>query len=298
MTTTLVTGATGNVGVHVVHELQRRSQPVRALTRDPDHAAAVLADGMVTGGSVDLRQGDLDDRASVEAAVAGVDRVLLCVGNNPRQEEQELGVIDAAVRAGVRRLVKISARGARIGSPAELWEMHARIEQHLAASGVPAVVLRPSTYASNLLAAAAGVAGAGRLFAPAGTAPISFVDPRDVGAVAAATLVEDGHVGRTYTLTGPEAVSYAEVAERLGAVLHRRIDYVDLPPEAARAGMVEAGLPVWLADQILAVFAELRRGAAAMTTDDVARVLGRPARPVQDFLADHAVAFGHQPVRV
>ena len=298
MTTTLVTGATGTVGVHVVRELQRRQQRVRALTRDPDHAAAVLATALVDGGSVDLRQGDLDDPAGVEAAMAGVDRVVLCVGNNPRQQEQERGVIDAAARAGVRRLVKISARGARIGSPAELWEMHARIEQHLAASGVPAVVLRPSTYASNLLAAAAGVAGAGCLFAPAGSARISFVDPRDVAAVATETLVEDGHVGQTYILTGPEAVSYAEVAERLGAVLDRRIDYVDVPPETARAGMVEAGMPVWLADQILAVFAELRRGAAAVTTDDVARVLGRPPRPVQDFLGDHAAAFGSQPVPV
>ena len=206
----LVTGATGGVGSNVVRELQRRAVPVRAFVRDGARARAMLDDQM------DCAVGDFTDPGSVRNGLLGVDGVLLCCANNPRQLEDEVTVIDAAVDSGIGRLVKISANGAQIGSPLEFWDAHGHIEQHLRESGLPSVVPRPGTHRSNLLAAADTIKSMGRLFAPAGDAKLSMVDPRDVAAVAALVLTEGGHDGWTYTLTGPDAVTYDEAAPATG----------------------------------------------------------------------------------
>jgi uncharacterized protein YbjT (DUF2867 family) len=282
----LVTGATGQVGSNTVRELARRGVPVRAFVRDAARAEELL------GGQVELATGNLDDPASIDAALAGIGRVMLCTPNHPRQVEHELNVIDAAVAAGVRRLVKIGANGAEVGSPLAFWDAHGRIEQHLVRAGLPAVVLHPSSYTSNLLAAAGTIKELGRFFAPAADAKITLVDPRDVAAVAAVVLTEDGHDGRTYLLTGPEAVTYHEAAEQLSTALGRPIRFVDVPDAAARDGMVQAGLPDWLADQLVILWQQLRRGAAATTTDVVRVLTGREPRSVADFARDHAAAFG------
>jgi uncharacterized protein YbjT (DUF2867 family) len=282
----LVTGATGQVGSNTVRELQQRGVPVRAFVRDAARAEELL------GGQVELATGDLDDPASIDAALAGIGRVMLCTPNHPRQVEHELNVIDAAEAAGVRRLVKIGANGAEVGSPLAFWDAHGRIEQHLTRAGLPAVVLHPSSYTSNLLAAAGTIKELGRFFAPAADAKVTLVDPRDVATVAAVVLTEDGHDGRTYLLTGPEPVTYHEAAGQLSTALGRSIQFVDVPDAAAREGMVQAGLPEWLADQLVILWQQLRRGAAATTTDVVRVLTGREPRSVADFARDHAAAFG------
>jgi uncharacterized protein YbjT (DUF2867 family) len=282
MSETVVFGATGAVGSHVLRELVGRGAAVRAFTRDP---------GRLPGG-VEPARGDLDDAATVRAALDGADRVLLCTPNDPRQVERETGVIDAAVAAGVTRLVKISAVVARPGSPSAFADAHGRIEEHLRASGLPSVVLRPGFYMSNLLAAAATIRDTGRFFLPGADAKVAMTDPRDVAAVAAAVLTGDGHEGRTYTVTGPAALTCAEVAVELSAALRRPVEYVGVPDEVARAAMRDAGLPEWLADQVVALWGELRRGAGSATTDVVRVLTGRDPRGVAEFARDHAAAFG------
>ena len=282
MTTVLVTGATGTVGRHVPGELLPRGARVRAFVRDPGRAAGVLGD-VVTG--------DFADPASVRRALDGVDRVFLCAANHPRQAEHERTVIDAAAEAGVRLIVKVGNQGARPGAPVAFWDANGGIEEHLERSGVPWVILHPSSYATNLLAGAAAVRDSGRLFVPAGDARVSFIDPRDVAAVAAVVLTEPGHDRRTYTLTGPEAVTLDEFAKHLSAALGRTVEYVDVPGEAARAAMLESGLPPWAADQIVAIWGEIRRGVLSTPTDVVRVLTGREARTVADFCQDHAGAF-------
>jgi len=218
-----------------VRELQGRGVPVRAFVRDPHRAAAALGD------QVSVALGDFTDPASIRRALAGMQRVFLCSPNHPHHVEHGTNLIDAAVDAGIRRLVKVSANGAEIGSPLEFWDAHGRIEEHLRTSGLASVVLRPSTYVTNLLASADTVRTLGRLFAPAGDAAVTLIDPRDVAAVAAAVLTEDGHEGRTYTLTGPEAVTYEQVAKTLARRSAVRWSFVDVPDPAARQGMIAAG---------------------------------------------------------
>ncbi len=159
--TILTTGATGTVGRHLARRLAERGATVRALVRDRDQAADLL------GPDVDLAVGDLADRAPLTAALDGVSAVYLACANHPLQVAWETGLIDAAVAAGVRRIVKLSAIDAAIGSPVAFADAHGRIEVHLRASGVDHVLLEPAFLMTNLLAAADGVRQAGALFLPA-----------------------------------------------------------------------------------------------------------------------------------
>lgn len=188
-------------------------------------------------------------------------------------------------------MVKLGANGAQIGSPLAFWDAHGRIEQRLRESGIPSTVLHPSSYTSNLLASAETIRHLGRLFAPAGDAKVTLIDPRDVAAVAAVVLTSGGHAGRTYTLTGPEALTYHQAAEQLSAAIGQPVEYVDVPGPAAREGMVQAGMPEWLADQLVILWDQLRRGAASTTTDMVRVLTGREPRTVAEYARDHGEAF-------
>ena len=262
--TILVTGATGTVGRHVVRALQERDMPVRAFHR----ATQTLTD-----------------------ALAGVDSLFLACANVPEQVEFECAAIDAAAAAGVRRVVKLSGPDATVDSPLIFERWHGEIEAHLLRSGVPAVLLRPRAYFTNLLAYAGTVARSGLLPAPAGTARISFVDPRDVAEAAAECLTGEGHEGQAYQLTGPEAITYERVAEELSAATGRPVRYLAVSDDDARRAMIGQGLPAPVADAVVAIFAAQRAGSMTTTTDTVRRLTGHEPRSVAAFARDHADAF-------
>lgn len=265
-----VTAATGTIGSIVIRLLHARGLDVRPLGRD----------------------------SASGAGLDGVDVLFLACGNVPEQVDFECAMIDAAHRSGVRRIIKLSARGAAIGSTVAYWHWHGLIEQHLKSSGVPATVLQPGFAMTNLLGAAEGVRQQGLLFAPAGTAPIAMVDPRDVAAVAAVALTNEAYDGRAQVLTGPAAISYDQVAADLSAATGRRVGYIDIPPEVAGPALVDSGLPPFAAEQIVTIFAALRAGAQATTTDTVAAVSGDDPRSFATFAYDHATAFSGVPVTV
>ena len=270
----LITAATGTVGRSLAAALSDAGADVRAFVRDAAKARAILPAG------IDLAVGDFADPSSLDAALAGVDRVFLAAPNHPDQVDWERNVIDGARRAGVSSLVKLSAHGAERGSPVAFWDAHARIEQHLFASGVPAVVLRPTTYATNLLGTLAGVVKDGVLVAPAAGARVAFIDPADVAAVAAALLTRGGRTGRTLTLTGPSALTFEQVAELFARELNRDVAFLAVTDEQAVAAMTSGGMPAWMAGNIVGVFRALRGGMADLTTATVATVTGREPRPL------------------
>lgn len=288
MATVLVTGATGNIGSRVVGELRARDVPVRAFVRDPGKAATIL------GEDIDLAVGDFGEPASIRRAMEGVDRVFLACANSPRQVEYETNVIDAAVASGGRRIVKLSAIGAEVGSPLAFWDWQGHIERHLGASGLPASILWPSFYMTGLIGSAEPIKHTGTLFAPLASARIAMIDPRDVAAAAVA-LIEHGPAGQTFHapfhLTGPEAISYGEVARHLSAATGRPIEFVHVPDEAARQGLAAAGIPSWLAEQLVILFGLLRKGVQAQTTDTVRVLTGREPGAFAQFARDHAAAF-------
>jgi uncharacterized protein YbjT (DUF2867 family) len=283
--TALVTGATGNVGGHVVDELLARGAAVRAFVRDPARAAERF------GADVEVAVGDFADPAAIRAAVKGIDRVFLASADGPSKVEHEVAVIDAAAAAGVRLIVKASTAFAQAGSRLAPFDWNGRSEDHLRRSGVPATVLRSHFYMTNLLAAAEQVRAGGPLVAPAGEGRVAMIDPRDVAAVAAAVLAGDGHEGRTYELTGPEAVSYADAARELSHATGASIEYVDAPADAARQGLEASGMPGWLVDHLVGVFSLIRSGAFERTTETVRELTGREPRSLAQFAHDHASLY-------
>lgn len=281
----LVTGATGTVGSHVVRLLRQRGASVRAFVRDRDRATRTL------GPDVDAAVGDFGDAGSLRAALDGVEQVFLACANHPLQVRWETAVIDAAARAGVRRIVKLSALDAEIGSPVAFADAHGLIEAHLAARDVDHVLLKPAFVMANLLGAADSVRQAGAIFLPGEGAKIAMIDPRDVAEVAAAVLTSDGHERRSYPLTGPVAVTFDDVAEHLAAVLGRPVGFVPVPDDAALAQLVGTGAPEWFATNLVTQFGLLRRGTQAEALDVVRVLTGREPRSVAEFLHDHAGAF-------
>jgi uncharacterized protein YbjT (DUF2867 family) len=282
--TVLVTGATGNVGAHVVHELARRGMPVRAFVRDAPRATERLGD-------LELAVGDLSDATSVRRAMEGVDRVFLSSADGPQKVEHEAAVIEAAADARVQLIVKASTLYAKIGSPLPPFDWNGRSEDHLRRSGVPAVVLASAFYMTNLLALTEPVRDKGILPAAAGTGAIGMIDPRDVAAVGAVVLTGDGHAGRAYRLTGPEPITYTRVAEELGRAIGSPVRYVNVPPEAARQGFESVGMPDWLIEHLDRAFALLRGGELDETTDVVRALTGRDPRGIDEFAHDHAALF-------
>src|SRR5262245_24755212 len=225
MSRVLVTGATGNIGTHVVGILHRQGVPLRAFSRDKAAAEKKLGNG------VEVAAGNFTDAESIARALDGIDLVLLSSSNHPEQASHEAAVIDAAAASAVKRIVKLSTVSAEIGSTSAFFDAHGRAEQQLKASGVPAVILQSSFYMSNLFAAAEPVRMMGEIFAPAGTARIAMIDPRDVADVAATALLTDRYDGETLHLSGSEAITYADVARVLSEVTGREVDYIPVPDD-------------------------------------------------------------------
>ncbi len=281
----LVTGATGNVGAAVVAELATTGRPVRAFVRDEQRARERL------GAHVELAIGDFDDPGSLARALVDVEAVFLSSADQPNKVRHEIAVIDAARSVGVGRIVKTSTVGAEAGSPLPPFDWHGRIEDHLRASGVPSVVLHSYFYMTNLLGSAEPVRQTGKLFAPLGGAKIAMIDPRDTGAVGAAALTTDAHDGKILDLSGPESVTYEQVAEDLSAATGRTVEFVNIPDEAARQTFVDMGFPDWLLAHFGHLFPLLRSGVVAQPTDTVRAVTGREPRSFATWARDHAAAF-------
>ncbi len=278
----LVTGASGQVGRAVVRSLGPTA-PVRVLVRDEQQATGL--------GAVQVAVGSFEDGPSLARALDGIATLLLAGRDNPDQVAQHARVLRAAVAAGVTHVVKLSALGATPDSPVALMRWHAATEADLRASGFAWTFLRPHLYMQNLLRFAAAVTGQGRLVAPMGAHRYPLIDTRDVAEAAAVVLhAPAAHAGRAYALTGPRAVTYTEVAELLEGVAGRDVEYVAATPAQFRAGLLEAGIPAWRADD-LAGIAAAYSDADAEPRDDAEALLGRPPTAIERFLADHRDVF-------
>jgi uncharacterized protein YbjT (DUF2867 family) len=281
--TVLVTGATGNTGRALVDALTSRGAPVRAMVRTE-------ADRSRLPGDVPVVAADFDDPASLAATLEGAGRAYLVTPSSERAAEQQCRFADLAAKAGVRHLVVLSQLAADEHSPVRFLRYHAAVERHVRGLGIPYTFLRPNLYFQGLLAFARSISAEGRFYAPIGDATVSAVDVRDIAAVAAIMLTEPGHEGATYTLTGPEPVTHAQIAAALTAALGRDIAFIDVPPEAFADSLREI-LPPWQVQGLLEDYAHYRRGEAAFVSPAVAEITGRPPTDVRQFARDYAQAF-------
>ena len=279
----LVTGATGTIGSEVVRQLAESGAEVRALTRDP--ARAKVPQG------VEVVRGDYGDPGSLDAPTEGVTAVFL-VGVPGPSAQHDRALVAAAERAGVRRLVKLSAIGTGDPEAGPFGQWHADGERAVRESGAEWTVLRPSSFASNTLSWAPALRAGEPVPNMTGEGTSGVIDPRDVAAVAVRTLLDDRHAGRTYTLTGPEAITVPEQAAVLASVLGRPVGTRDLSPEGTRAFLRTVwGFDEAQAEGVLTGTAYVRRGGNSVVTRDVAEVLGRTARTYREWAEDNRSFF-------
>jgi uncharacterized protein YbjT (DUF2867 family) len=278
----LVTGATGATGSALVERLVARGAPVRAMVRSAAAAQRLPVPAVVA---------DFDDPGAVAAALRGVDAAYLVTPSSERAQEQQERFVELAAAAGVRHLVVLSQLAAAEDSPVRFLRYHAAVERRVRELGVGYTFLRPILFFLGLLALAEQVRNGGPLVAPIGDAKVSAVDVRDIADVAAVVLTEPGHVGRTYDITGPAALTHPEIAAAIGDAIGRPVPFVDVPP-AEFAAALRGALPEWQAEGTVEDYAHYARGEAAAVSPAVAEVTGRAPRDFATFARDHAAAFG------
>jgi uncharacterized protein YbjT (DUF2867 family) len=204
--------------------------------------------------------------------------------------ELQGNVIAAAKRANVRHIVKLSAIGVGPDSPISLARWHWQTEKQVEESGIPFTHLRPHFFMQNLLGYAT-IKEQSALYGSMKDGKISMVDVHDIATVAARVLTEDIHEGKTYEITGPEAISYTEVAEKLSAAIGKKVTYVDVPLEASRKAMLDMGMPEWFANNLTALIAFFSTGGAAFVTNVIADVAKKQPITFDQFARDYAEAF-------
>ena len=278
----LVIGGRSKIGAALIADLLGRGQRVRALVRAGEPADSLPA-------AVEAASGDLADEGSLVMAMEGIEKVFLLSSPHPDAVGWHRNAINAARRTQVRLLVRSSILGADRESPADFISAHAACDRYLEDSGLPYVIVRPNLFLQNIPESTIpSIDGSGAFYVNAGQARISMVDTRDVAAVAAAVLTEPGHAGARYDVTGPEALSYADVAAKLTSVLGRQVTYVSAPDDAVRQRLLGAGLNEWFANALVGLYQDYRRsgtsGYAAQVTGTVQRLTGRPASSLDNLL--------------
>lgn len=281
--TFLLAGATGQVGSIVARNLLGGDHRVRALVRNPDAAAAKLGPG------IEYLRADLDDPRTLPGAFEGVDAAYLATAPAPEMVGQEGSFIDAAVAAGLPRLVELGVIGTDVSVP--MFKFHQEIEARIAGSGIPATVLRPGGFYSSLLFAAEAIR-AGVLPSAAGDGRLAWIDHADVADVASAVLLDAGYTGQVLEMTGPQALTYDDVAAALERSLGKPVAHQRIDEEALREQMASSGLPDWLAESFLGQHRVMREDRISQVTSVVADVLGRPPRSLGQWLAENRDAFG------
>ncbi|WP_037316070.1 NAD(P)H-binding protein [Amycolatopsis orientalis] len=275
----LVLGSTGKIGRELVPALLDKGARVRALTRDP---ARARLDPRAEVAACDL---DAFDPALLD----GVDRVfILTSGHGSDGLAQERAVVKAAT--GVDRLVKLSTTGVHFGQTDPISSVHAAAEQAVREAGPDWTILRPGTFMDNRFAWLHAVRGDGVIRVPEGDPASALVHVRDIAEVAATVLTTEGHAGKTYPITGGEALTTRRQVEILGEALGRRLTYVEEPEADARARMLGHGWPASAVDG----FFELKRQSAGneeIVFDTVRELLGRAPLTFAEWAREHAAAF-------
>ena len=279
----LVTGANGNVGREVVNQLVTAGHDVRALLRSRARAESLPT-------TVEIAVGDFSDTHALARALEGADAVYMTSFEHPDLLRLQGNLISVARDAGVRVVARLSGMRADPESSAAISRNHALGDRQLAESGLGYVLLRPNWFHQNFL----GYFPGGVMRLPVGAGRTTFIDVRDIAAVAVAALTDRRHLGETFELSGPEALSHAEVAQILSEATDRGFIFEDVAEEDWRAETVHRGMVPDDADALIGLFRRIREGAMAEVTGDVERVTGRPPIDLATFARDYTKALCRQ----
>jgi uncharacterized protein YbjT (DUF2867 family) len=280
----LVVGGRSKIGSALIDELLDRGEQVRALVRAREGTGSLPS-------AVEARIGDLGDPVSLSRAMAGISKVFLLCGPTPDEVTFNRNAIDAATEAKVRLLVRSSILGAGGAAGSTFAEDHRISDDYLRGAGVPFAIVRPNMFMQNIPEnTIPSVDENGNFYTNTGDARVSMVDTRDVAAVAAVLLTEPGHEGDEVDVTGPEALSYDDVAGKLSASMGRQVNHVSVTDDAVRTALAGFGMGDWMTGALVDLFQDYRRsgsdGYAAHVTDSVRRLTGREPRSLDGLLTE------------
>lgn len=277
----------GNIGTPLALELARLGVEVCLTARTPKPNPQLAALG--------IRQVpfDINDLDSMTSALKGGDVFFSLTPLVENLVEAGNQAVQAAQAAGIRKIVRSSALGAGPAAAIALGRWHYAVEQAVAASGIPFTILRPTNFMQNYLTfgTPATIKAQSAFYSPLGEARVSAIDTRDVSAIAARVIVEPGHEGRRYELTGAESLSNDEIARLFSVALGRNITHVSISEAKATAAMAASGLPAWLVGMLSELNAIAKAGWLAEVKPDAALVLKRPPTSFARFIADHLATF-------
>ena len=285
-----ITGAGGTVGSEVVKQLELAKVPFRVAYFSKEKVNAALAKGL---NAVII---DYNHPETLRTAFQGCDKLFLLGPNALNQTQLELNAVEAAKAVGVQHIVKQSVMGAE-DEAFSLALIHRPVEQAIEASGMTWTFLRPNSFMQNVVTfMSETIKAESAFYSASGEAKIAHIDVRDIAAVAVRALTEPTHAGQAYTLTGPEALTYDELAQKLSVVLGRSISHISLPPEDLKHGMLAEGLPDAIADRMLDLERYYREDQASRITNDVQRLTGQESRQFTQYIRDYTSLL--QPVLV
>ncbi|MFZ0523205.1 MAG: NmrA family NAD(P)-binding protein [Candidatus Acidiferrales bacterium] len=286
----LVTGANGTVGKAVLAEVARSGAPHRAMYRSKADAAKAPR-------GTETVVADFADKASLAAALRGVESVYLVCSPVRELVELEGNAIAACTATGVRRIVLNSALGAADHAKSfPSW--HRKVEDKLHTTKIARCVIRPNSFSQNVLTYfAPSIREQGAFYGAMGNARTSYVDVRDIAAVVAKALQGGEHDGKVYELNGPEALTYSQVAEKISHHTKVEARYVDIPEDAQRKAMLDQGMPDWQVTALLDLQSYYTGGQGGAVDTVLENLLGRPPIKMDRFLAEVAGEFRPQAAR-
>ena len=275
----LVTGATGKIGSQLIPRLAAYDDlAVRAFVRNAEKAQPLTTAG------AELVLGTLEDTQAVSAAVDEIDTLVLITAANPNAAYQASAVIAAAKEAGVRKVVRLSVFKAAVDGPTAVTRLHGHTDSEILLSGLTYIILRPPFFMQNLFfMAAPNIVIEGKLYFGIGNGKLSMIDTRDIVDCIEQTIVSDTCDNQILTLTGPESISFHEIANRLTNVLGRRVQYIPMPPEAVEQSIRQMGMGEWYARVMRDLCKAYSENWGNVTTDEVARISGHSPRSFEAF---------------
>jgi NAD(P)H dehydrogenase (quinone) len=284
-----VVGATGNTGRAVVKELKALGENPVCIVRNADKAKEVL------GADTKTAVAELDDRAGLQKALAGVKRVFIVTGHNPKSDEQQINVIEAAKAAGAEYIVKVSGGRDVIGPDVESvnGQAHYKIEEHLKKSGLQWTILSPGLFMQNIMGQAASIKNDGKIVQPwPKDLPVALIDVRDTGALGARVLRDPAkHAGKMYVFSGV-STTFGEFAKVIGEAIGKPLTYVEVTLEQAEAVMKSRNMPDWLVAHLVSIARAGGKGAFSKeNTQPIRDIVGREPITTRQFVQDYKGAF-------
>lgn len=269
----LVTGATGNVGSEIARQLIARAIPFRIYVRDADKAAT-----MIGSDGYDISLGSFSDQAEFAAALNGVTSIYMVTNQSETFKTDLQRMVQQVKAAGIERFVMLSAEG---DPESDIFFVRrtGELESIVRAADLSWTFLRPDWFMQNF----ANYVAMGMVAFPEGPGKTSFVDVRDIAEVAIKALTETGHQSRTYRLTGPDAMTFAQAAARISAVLGRDIPFVGITPEQMRDALIAQGAEAWYADMNAEMTFAVRMGMSFSPSNDIEFLLGRKPRSLEVY---------------